>query len=268
MAKGDQGTFSRKLFAYCRRVVPKYRAGCRAEIRRLLTLGIRGPAGLLRLISDSGQEASLRAIACRAYWVLGQRRGWRQLVNVLRDDSDSGLVNDIVWALSGLKPRGLGRLTTNALTHGRSPHNRQSAASLLGKVRYRPGVPALIRAVRDTSEDVDVRGESAEALAYIGDRRSSADLIAALSDRSPEIRFWAAFALATVGDDAAIPHLERLVDDATAISQFGTVGKEAREAIQEIKRRSRARGKVKATASRARYRKRSAAPAASRRRRQ
>jgi HEAT repeat protein len=267
MAKGDQGAFSRKLLTYCRRVVPKYREGCRAEIQRLLDLGIRGPAGLLRLVTDSGQEQSLRAIACRAYWVLGQRQGWRQLVKVLREDSDSGLVNDIVWALSALKPHGLGRVTIDALKRGRGPHNRLSAASLLGKIRYRAAVPALIRAVRDTSEDVDVRGEAAEALAYIGDRRSSADLIAALSDRRAEVRFWAAFALATVGDDAAIPHLERLVDDTIPIPQFGTVGKEARDAIKAINSRSRARDKAKAAASRARYRKR-AAPATLRRRRE
>lgn len=239
MAKVEPGDFARKLRAHCRSVVPAYREACQAEIRRLLALDIRSPAGLLRLITDNSQEQSLRAIACRAYWVLGKRQGWRQLAKTLREDSDPGLVNDIVWTLSALKPHGLGAVTIDALVHGRSPHNRLSAASLLGKVRHRAAVPALVRAVRDTAEAVEVRGEAAEALAYIGDRRSSTDLIVALSDRSAEIRFWVAFALAAVGNDAAIPHLERLVDDKTPILPFGTVGEEARDAVDAIKRRSR-----------------------------
>src|SRR2546422_355941 len=54
---------------------------------------------------------------------------------------------------------------------------------------------ALFRVVKDANEPPDVRGDVAEALAGFKDIRAVPTLLEQLHDPSPEVRFWAVFAL-------------------------------------------------------------------------
>jgi hypothetical protein len=69
-------------------------------------------------------------------------------------------------------------------------------------------------------------------------RRVLATLMLSLYDPVPEVRFWCAFALASISrrDDVrrAIPRLRELLPDAARIDGFWTVGEEAAWAIMTI----------------------------------
>jgi HEAT repeat protein len=105
---------------------------------------------------------------------------------------------------------------------------------------------SLLGALRALHEDGDVRAHAAEALGHLadrlGDRESEvlAALLHALRDPSAEVRFWAAFALGNLGDEAAIPALERLAArDTESVPGWWSIRKEANDSIKQILLRKR-----------------------------
>jgi HEAT repeat protein len=113
--------------------------------------------------------------------------------------------------------------------------------------------------VRNGNETSGVRGQAAEAIGYLCQFRPNPEafrqLMTTLSDSSVEVRFWSAFALGLIGNSKAIPELRRLVDnDKGVLDGWWGVGKEAQDAIQQIKKRvsqrTRAREKPSKGASR------------------
>jgi HEAT repeat protein len=88
-------------------------------------------------------------------------------------------------------------------------------------------------------EDATLRAHSAEALAYLQDSRAIPALLVALRDRAVEVRFWSAFALGELGAWQAVPELEQLARvDHTVLPGWWAVGKEAKNAIEKIKKHS------------------------------
>ena len=79
---------------------------------------------------------------------------------------------------------------------------------------------------------------AAQALAKLGDGRAQVALLEALKDAIPDVRFWAAHALAILGDARALPELRQLADrDEAVLPEWGSVPAEAAGAIQTIQRR-------------------------------
>jgi HEAT repeat protein len=79
---------------------------------------------------------------------------------------------------------------------------RMQAASVLGRLRDKRGVPALVRALSDGSEAV--RGVAAGALGELGDPSAQAALKRALKDPSQLVRDQAQVALDSLGPAAAV----------------------------------------------------------------
>jgi HEAT repeat protein len=101
-------------------------------------------------------------------------------------------------------------------------------------------VGTLLAVLRDPAEDTDVRCHAAEALGHIAPTRDRPEVLAALlhalGDRSPEVRFWAAFALGNLGDERAIPALQRLADrDSSSVPGWWSIRREALESIEQIR---------------------------------
>jgi HEAT repeat protein len=128
---------------------------------------------------------------------------------------------------------------------------RAKAAWALG---FHPQGPqaaeSLLRTLRDLDEEVDVRAHAAEALGHLADRLGEHErevlgaLLHALRDSSPEVRFWSAFALGNLGDEAAIPALELLAArDEESVPGWWSIRKEANDSIKQIllAKRNRAR---------------------------
>ena len=84
----------------------------------------------------------------------------------------------------------------------------------------------------------EVRGDTAEALANIGDRKAIPLLIKASYDSSPIVRFWACYALGQMPDRRSLPRLEQIAEfDDGEIEHFGSVKAEAKDAMIHVLRR-------------------------------
>jgi len=101
----------------------------------------------------------------------------------------------------------------------------------------------LVRLLSDRSESPMVRGQAAEGLAYkfhrkrkgsLGFQSAIRALVAALSDPSPEVRYFSVFALGASGDRRMLPVLRRMKRDRARLVGFGAVSDEAKEAIKRI----------------------------------
>jgi HEAT repeat protein len=105
----------------------------------------------------------------------------------------------------------------------------------------------VLLAVFDNHDElVSVRGQAAESLANLGHTGKPAvpALRAALAEPSAEIRFWSAYALGYLGTAEVFEDLERLLDDPAVVEPWGSVGNEARDAIETIRRFTESRSRA------------------------
>jgi HEAT repeat protein len=103
----------------------------------------------------------------------------------------------------------------------------------------------FIKIFGDENESPAVRAQAAEGLAYYFYRKrrgtpsfhSAIELLEeALADPSPDVRYYAAFALGAAGERGSVPALRRIAKDKSTSENFvGTVGDEAMDAITQIK---------------------------------
>lgn len=143
-------------------------------------------------------------------------------------------------ALSQLPGRQTRRGLERILASGKSVESRRMAAWALGFLADDHATPALVRALNDRTEDTEVRVYAAEALGHLqpekGHDEALAALLHALTDREPGVRFWAAFALGNLGDERAIPALQRLAErDSTVVPGWWSIEKEALDSIERIR---------------------------------
>src|SRR5947209_6037740 len=96
------------------------------------------------------------------------------------------------------------------LDHSPDQDVRRWAAYTLGFMGDIQAKPALIAALRDPNNSLDVRCHAAEALGHLlpyrrGQPEARAALRETLEDGTAELRFWAAFALGCIGIQKDIP---------------------------------------------------------------
>jgi HEAT repeat protein len=158
-------------------------------------------AALLDAVADA--DAVVRWEAAKALTALGDKRAVPPLIALMQGTGESG--------------------------------QRTAAAYVLGWLYDARAVVPLVHVLRNTQEAPELRGQAAEALAYIGNRRAVPALLVALEDPSPEVRLWSAFALGELRDQRAVSPLERLAATDTApVPGWWTVGEEAREALKRL----------------------------------
>ena len=102
----------------------------------------------------------------------------------------------------------------------------------------------FLKLLDDRNESPAVRAQAAEGLAYKFHRKRKGTsgfqsaikiLVAALTDASPDVRYYAAFALGASGERKVIPALRKAVKDRSTSKNFvGTVGDEAMDAVKQI----------------------------------
>lgn len=153
-------------------------------------------------------ETSDRRRRCNAAFVLaalGDERGTQVLIGELEDTSM------------------VGRAADESPPQRQVTADRYFAALLLGELRAKDAVPALIVATRDAT----INYQAAYALGNIGDPSASAALREML-DTFPDQRIWAAYGLAAVGEQDAFGILEeealsnpRWVDRRHAVELLG-----------------------------------------------
>lgn len=236
-AKRTSGPSSRLIDSKLKLIVKGYPNSLKPIVEKDLKLlsasGLNSFGSLVRAVQSKDLDKKTRALSC---WALGQLRDKRAVRALMVAFGDSS--RDVRWeaakALHIIEGKTAIRPLIVALHEGK-PDQRAAAAYALGALRDRRAVGALLVRLRDTSEHSRVRALAAEGLAHIGDTEVVPDLITALSDSSPEVRFWSAFALGELRATEAVPELERVADSDNAIVRsWGTVQGEASRALQNI----------------------------------
>jgi HEAT repeat protein len=174
----------------------------------------------------------------------------RRLLGTMSKSDNEAAIIDAAQALSEMPGRHVRRGLERLLVSHDSPRVRAQAAWALG---FHPdgaeAAEALLGTLADAEEETEVRAHAAEALGHMADRLGDreADVLAALlrglTDTSAYVRFWSAFALGNLGDDRAIPALERLAArDTQSVPGWWSIRKEALDSIEQIRLQQRNRG--------------------------
>ena len=165
------------------------------------------------------------------------------------DSTDQELRRKVVGSLGRVRPATTDVISTLiALLADPDEEFREIVGEALADVGP-PAVPFLRKALRH--EEIRIRLQAVRSLYSVGwryagvpDKEAAADLVAVLQDKSPVIRGYAAYTLATIGPDAdqAIPSLVECLQDKdefvrnAACVALGMIGPAAKDAIPEIRR--------------------------------
>jgi HEAT repeat protein len=116
---------------------------------------------------------------------------------------------------------------------------RKIAAQSLGSQGDPRGNEYLLNLAVDTSLPDDLRGDVVEALAFVRDTRTVPTLLRLIKDPSPQVRFWAIYALGQGGGVEVLPALEEVVaSDDGEMPPWGALRTEAQGSIVCIKQRA------------------------------
>lgn len=195
-------------------------------------------AELCKVAENPRRKQGLRSAACWALGRVGDSRAVPILLNLIRSSSPI-----LAWESA----KSLILLGTNnnsrrqlieILTTGSHSHNRSAAAYVLGLAGTKQCISSLVRVLKE-SDNPSVRSHAAEALGNLKATRAMNSLLAALKDIAPGVRLSAIGALAELGDERAVPELERLVAaNRTRLRQADPMTTHAKKAIALIRRKS------------------------------
>lgn len=141
----------------------------------------------------------------------GDNRATKALKGLLNTDAgeDASWARDrAAWALSKIGEGGIEALVSSLGAGGTSTRRRASWI-LIGVGD--PAVPYLLSALREVSSLA--RKRAAMVLGWIGNKKTVLPLTWALSDKDPQVRKMAIWALGKIGEEKAITAIERTIDD-------------------------------------------------------
>ncbi|MFC1736974.1 HEAT repeat domain-containing protein [Candidatus Hydrogenedentota bacterium] len=192
------------------------------------------------------------ARAKTACWIVGQlggKRDARKLATVLKSDQRDLWMQSAV-AISMCGGTSVLKDLEEVTKHSHCAAQREAAAYALSFLHNAmpENVSRLTGVFLDLLENDKSPAVRAQACEGLGNLLSLADrrltlvrngiksLIAALDSPSPEIRFWAAFALGSLSSRTALPALKGIVHDRNQVQGWRTVGEGAEDAITKIKK--------------------------------
>jgi HEAT repeat protein len=213
-----------------------------AEIRReLAARGIRSERAMYAQLP--GAPKQLRLWGIRAL----EDRGSPSAIPLLGDflyDSDENVRMAGAAALASIGGRATRHMLAGVLEIESRPAVRRAAVHALAFMFDEETLDLLLSVLRDSDEVPAARGLAAEGIANLlehADPRKARHkqavkvLIDELQDLSPQVRFWASFALGRLGAQEAVPYLQRLADTDEAVCHgWWSVAKEAGDAISSI----------------------------------
>lgn len=153
----------------------------------------------------------------------------------------------LAWGAAHLvyaaQPRSAWKRLSAAAASSLSADTRVNAIYALGMLGQRRAAPSLAIILQDARQPNPVRAMAAEALGLCarGSSRAVASLLGRLRDPSPEVRLFAANALAICGEKSEIPALKRLLKDQAAVAPYGSLANEAIYAVAAIRARAKKR---------------------------
>jgi HEAT repeat protein len=235
----------RGLRRHARRLSPADRAEAEQFAEGLVVAGEKFRDHLVTLLQDARADDELRAQAAWLLKLLGDARVAPPLIRMLRDHR---VARETRWTAAqtlgsvGGK-RAVLPLIAVLLDAGDDLHLRKLAANSRGWIDDKRAREALLRFLEDANQPADIRGDAAEALAHYGGEQAVPALVRALDDPSVEVRFWALYALGTLGDATVVPKLEEIAaTDDRVLPRWWSIKKEAQDAIEAIRGRATWRG--------------------------
>ena len=206
-------------------------------LQRYRQAGYSPLAALEHMLSDPSESRDIRLMACR---LLGQTQAKRYVpafLGLLRGPEDD-YAFEAAKALKQIGGQQTIQELITLLETTQQPEQRAATVYALGLMADLGARASLLKILTTPSESARIRGFAAEALAqYHQDTTVTKALLTTLDDPAPELRFWAVFALGQQGSAEAIPALAHVAaTDTTLYPGYGTIQKEAQDAIQCIYR--------------------------------
>lgn len=209
-------------------------AGGREQVSELVAAAVGAGAtserAAIEMALDRALDARLRSDLC---WLLPrlQIEGAAEVLMALMADPSEQIRTEAAVGLGLVPDSGAVDVLLAALADERSQPVRSAVLHALG-VRSSPrSASALMGVVEDPDEDPAMRADAAEALAHIEDARIVPLLTGCLRDRSPLVRYSAAYALGEQGDAGALPALSRLAAHDPDSTPWGSVASRARQSL-------------------------------------
>ncbi|OGX05565.1 MAG: hypothetical protein A3G87_00345 [Omnitrophica bacterium RIFCSPLOWO2_12_FULL_50_11] len=234
--------FLKKLEAIPERFLGDTQKHVQKDIDRLKKAGVNSLRSLVRLTQ---RVSNLGGVAC---WVLAQlkeKRNAKYLLKVLKD-GDSKWWMEAGSALATLANRETLKPLLHTFLNGAHTKQRTAAAYALSSLPWDYRLHrGFIEVLKNSEDSPMVRAQVAETLGslYRFSQRSSrfyteavSVLIESLRDKSPEVRFWSAYALGSMRERRALPKLRKLAQSDKAICPgWWAIKDEAKAAIQVIR---------------------------------
>ncbi|WP_394833412.1 HEAT repeat domain-containing protein [Pendulispora rubella] len=227
--------FKEKLDALVLSIAAEGRAQVQKTITTVVNAGGVSESALRGIVCDRNRGTSLRLDACWLLARLGIESADDELEALMSDPSEQ-LREEAAVGL-GLVSQGKAvDVLLKALEQDSSKPVRLAALHALGILSSpRPeSAAAVMRVLQDSTEDDDTRADAAEALAHVKGEHIVDALIAALHDRSPLVRYSAAYALGEQGDRRALPALNEIASRDHTATPWGTVASRALDSIEGI----------------------------------
>lgn len=210
------------------------RASVEEALARLRTAGISTQASLIVVLTETLVGEKLLADAVWIAGVLQIRQAAQGIGRILQTHESP----DLIWKASDSlalirSPDQVDVLI--AVVESRTEITRRCAAALALGAQHEPrAVKALRDLLVDRRNDAELRGYALEAFGRLRADEVATEVRAALKDGSPDVRYWAAYALGMIQDAAALPQLKLLVQDQGMTRSGQVVGDEAAWAIDQI----------------------------------
>lgn len=218
------------------RLPPEDARAISRDLETVEKAGIVSIEQLVDVVADASVALEIRAIACCLLAHVNEPRAGANLARAMEDEDD-GLVWEAAKALIRIRAVDAAPALVRVLEGG-SETKQSAAAYALGWLRVPETIPAVRAAALNAQLDADVRGHAVEALGVMEARETVPDLIALLSDGSPEVRYWAAYSLSQIGDASALPALERMAaEDDAVLPHDRSLEQEALDALALIRER-------------------------------
>lgn len=228
-----ENEFKDKLDALVRGIAAEGREQVEALIASVVNAGGTSERALMEMLQNKNLDPLLRLNLC---W-LAPRLKIAATGNVLKElmsDPSEQMRMEAAVGLGLVSQDDAVEVLLNALEKDGSKPVRSAALHALG-IRSSPRSAAgVMRVLQNPEEDAEVKADAAEALAHIKDERIVAVLIDSLQDKSPLVRYSAAYALGQQGDTRALPTLRDVAAHDRATTPWGTVASCSLHSIEAI----------------------------------